>query len=239
MVFSIHWQESATGVHVFPILNPLPPPSSSHPSGLSQCTSPEHPVSCIEPGLAICFIYGNIYVSMLFSQIIPPSPSPTESKSLFFTSVERLEFKLDQEGGAMTLKRSQKTAERIMVLIMMTKDMGDFPWGHGVWVCDQSWPLNHPFLRLEQFGCWQGLGEKRRRPLEMRRSSAWEARQLEGHHCICLVYPRHRGGWNSGEAGTQVFTQRRHVEGGVRPEEAATGRKAAWCHKPQRSAVQY
>ena len=24
---------------------------------------------------------------MLFSQIIPPSPSPTESKSLFFTSV--------------------------------------------------------------------------------------------------------------------------------------------------------
>ena len=176
---------------------------------------------------------------MLFSQIIPPSPSPTESKSLFFTSVERLEFKLDQEGGAMTLKRSQKTAERIMVLIMMTKDMGDFPWGHGVWVCDQSWPLNHPFLRLEQFGCWQGLGEKRRRPLEMRRSSAWEARQLEGHHCICLVYPRHRGGWNSGEAGTQVFTQRRHVEGGVRPEEAATARKAAWCHKPQRSAVQY
>ena len=69
---------------------------------------------------------------MLFSQIIPPSPSPTESKSLFFTSVERLEFKLDQEGGAMTLKRSQKTAERIMVLIMMTKDMEDFPWGHGV-----------------------------------------------------------------------------------------------------------
>ena len=28
---------------------------------------------------------------MLFSQIIPPSPSPTESKSLFFTSVSLLE----------------------------------------------------------------------------------------------------------------------------------------------------
>ena len=34
---------------------PLQAPSSSHPSGSSQCTSPEHPVSCIEPGLAIYF----------------------------------------------------------------------------------------------------------------------------------------------------------------------------------------
>ena len=40
------------GVHVFPILNPLPPPSPSHPSGSYQCTIPEHPVSYIEPGLA-------------------------------------------------------------------------------------------------------------------------------------------------------------------------------------------
>ena len=30
------------GLHVFPILNPCPPPSPSHPSGSSQCTSPEH-----------------------------------------------------------------------------------------------------------------------------------------------------------------------------------------------------
>ena len=58
---------------------PLPPPCPSHPSGSSQCTSPEHPVSCVEPGLAIYFTYDNIHVSMLFSQIIPPSPSPTES----------------------------------------------------------------------------------------------------------------------------------------------------------------
>ena len=57
-----------------------------HLSGSSQCTSPEHPDSCIEPGLEICFTYGNIHVSMLFSQIIPPLSSPTESKSLFFIS---------------------------------------------------------------------------------------------------------------------------------------------------------
>ena len=37
--FVIHWLESSMGVHVFPILSPLPPPSPSHPSGSSQCTS--------------------------------------------------------------------------------------------------------------------------------------------------------------------------------------------------------
>ena len=60
------------------------------PQGHPSATSPEHPILCIEPGLAICFTYDNIHVSMLFSQIIPLSPSPTESKSLFFTSVSLL-----------------------------------------------------------------------------------------------------------------------------------------------------
>jgi len=53
---------------MFPILNP--PPSPYDPSGSSQCTSPKHPVSCIEPGLATHFIYDIIHVSMPFSQII-------------------------------------------------------------------------------------------------------------------------------------------------------------------------
>ena len=60
----------------------LPPPSLYHPSGSSQCTSPKHPLSCIEPGLATRFIYDIICISMPFSQIIPPSPSPIESKRL-------------------------------------------------------------------------------------------------------------------------------------------------------------
>ena len=68
----------------------LPPPSPYHPSGSSQCTGPKHPVSCIEPGLATRFVYDIIHISMPFSQIIPPSPSTTESKRLFYTSVSLL-----------------------------------------------------------------------------------------------------------------------------------------------------
>ena len=79
-------------VYTFPILNPPPTSLPYHPSESSQCTSPKHPVSCIETGLATCFIYDIIQVSMPFSQIIPPLPSPTESKKLFYTSVSLLLF---------------------------------------------------------------------------------------------------------------------------------------------------
>ena len=88
--FDIHWQNPPWVYMCSPSWTPLPPPSPSHPSGSSQCTSPEHPVSCIKPGLAIRFPYDNLHVSMPFSHIIPPSPSPTESKRLFYTSVSLL-----------------------------------------------------------------------------------------------------------------------------------------------------
>ena len=88
--FAIHQHKPTTGIHVFPILNPTPTSLPYHPSGSSQCTSPKHPESCIEPGLAIRFLYDIIHVSMPFSQIIPPLPSPTESKRLFYTSVSLL-----------------------------------------------------------------------------------------------------------------------------------------------------
>ena len=68
----------------------LPPPSPYHPSGSTQCTSPKHPVSSIEPGLVAHFIHDTIHVSMPFSQIFPPSPSPTESIRLFYTLVSLL-----------------------------------------------------------------------------------------------------------------------------------------------------
>ena len=74
-----------------PILNPPPTslPIPSHPHWLS--TSFECPASCIKLALVIYFTYGNnIHVSMLFSQFIPPLPSPTECKRLFYTSVSLL-----------------------------------------------------------------------------------------------------------------------------------------------------
>ena len=46
----------------------------------SECTSPKHPVSCIEPGLAICFLYDIIHVSMPLSQVIPPLRLPQNPK---------------------------------------------------------------------------------------------------------------------------------------------------------------
>ena len=72
------------GVHMFPILNP---PPTSFPIPCLQIIPVHQPQrSCIEPGLAIHFLYDIIHVSMTFPQIIPPSPSPTESKRLLYTS---------------------------------------------------------------------------------------------------------------------------------------------------------
>ena len=65
---------------MFPILNPPPTSFPISSCTVIQCTSPKHPVSCIEPGLVIHFTYEYLHVSMPFSHIILPSPSPTESQ---------------------------------------------------------------------------------------------------------------------------------------------------------------
>ena len=85
MAVAIHQHESATGV----------PPHPEHPSNPfptpSLWVAPEHwlwvPCFMHQTCTVIYSTYGNVHVSMLFSQSIPPSPSPTETKSLFFTSV--------------------------------------------------------------------------------------------------------------------------------------------------------
>ena len=56
------------------------PPSPSQPSGSSQCTRPEHPVSCIKHGLVIYFTYDIIYMFQCYSlksshpRLLPQSP---------------------------------------------------------------------------------------------------------------------------------------------------------------------
>ena len=83
-----HQHESTTGMIVFPILNPLP---TSFPIPSLRVNPVHQPqASCIEPGLATRFIHDILHVSMPFSQIFPPSPSPTESIRLFYTSVSLL-----------------------------------------------------------------------------------------------------------------------------------------------------
>ena len=73
--FAIHCCESAMDLHVFPI--PIPPPASFPIPSLwvFPVHQPRALVSCIQPGLLICFTLDNIHVSMLFSLNIPPSPS--------------------------------------------------------------------------------------------------------------------------------------------------------------------
>ena len=76
MAFDIPQCESAMGIPVSPpSWISFPPPTPSHPSRLSQSTRCEFPASFSKFPLLICFTYGNVYVSMLLSQISPPSPS--------------------------------------------------------------------------------------------------------------------------------------------------------------------
>ena len=72
---------------MFPILNPSPsflPVPSLWVTLVHQPTSIQYHASNLDWQLISYMIL--IHVSMPFSQIIPPSPSPTESKRLFYTS---------------------------------------------------------------------------------------------------------------------------------------------------------
>ena len=89
--FVIHWNESAMGLHVFPI--PIPPPTSLSTRSLQ--VFPVHQVralvSCIQPGLVICFTLDNIrfdavllkHSTLAFSQSLKDCSIPL---CLFFCS---------------------------------------------------------------------------------------------------------------------------------------------------------
>ena len=61
--------ESATGVHASPSWPPSPLPPHPIPQGHPSAPALSA-VSCIQPGLAICFTCDNTHVSMLFSHFI-------------------------------------------------------------------------------------------------------------------------------------------------------------------------
>ena len=85
--FAIYQHESATGIHVFPILNP-PPSSLPVPSlWVIPAHQPKLPVSCIEPGLVICFIYDNTRFSAILSNDPTLAFSHRVQKTLLYICV--------------------------------------------------------------------------------------------------------------------------------------------------------
>ena len=120
------------------VWTPLPLPSAPCPSRLSQSTGFECPASYIKVTLVICFAYGNIYVSMLFSQIIPKQllsvsvfPLPwLSTKPSAFTS---LGF-LPSHGASPWLTSPRALLLRIRIhLVVLIVDLGS-------WLPAVGWP---------------------------------------------------------------------------------------------------
>ena len=84
------WEPTSSGVSILAGSTPLLPSPFGDISRKILRLKDGCPASHIQLPLAIYFTYGNVYISVLISQIIPPSPSSIESKSLYFTSVSPL-----------------------------------------------------------------------------------------------------------------------------------------------------
>ena len=138
---------------VLPI--PLPAPTSlSTPSlWVFPVHQPWAPISCIQPGLVICFTLDSILVSMLFSQNIPPSPSPTESKSLFCTWL--IHVNVWQKPLQYEKKKKVKPGSYIQGQV----DSGKSPPLPSSWAFSRGYSLRQPPHRIyldshQQFERW-------------------------------------------------------------------------------------
>ena len=88
--FAIHQHESTVGIHMFPILSP--PPTSLPVPSLWVIPGHQPQASCIMHRIWTGDLF-HIWYYTCFNVILPnhpPSPSPTESKRLFYTSVSLL-----------------------------------------------------------------------------------------------------------------------------------------------------
>ena len=146
-------------------------PSRSHSSRTSQCTSPEHPVSYIKPGLAIYFTYGNIHVSMLFSQIIPPLSSPRVQKSVLYICVS---FAVSPIGSSLPSFKEESWEPSLSKEIKPVNLKGNQPWiligrtdaeaeAPILWLPDANNPTH-----WKKPWCWKSEGRRRRKRQRMR-----------------------------------------------------------------------
>ena len=116
---------------------PLPPPTPYHLSGSSPCTSPKHPVSCIKHRLAIRFLHDSIHVSMPFSQIIPPSPSPSEPKSPLYTFVSLLLSRIRE------FKKILMSVLHPQLLWVQSGEREFLKGSQRILMCSQGWESQH------------------------------------------------------------------------------------------------
>ena len=96
---------------------PNPEPPSHLPPHIISLDHPCAPAPSIlypASNIVIRFLHDSIHVSVSFSQIIPPSPSPSESKSPFYTSVSLLLSHI--QGYHYHLSKFHKYVNRIFII---------------------------------------------------------------------------------------------------------------------------
>ena len=84
--FAKHQNESTTGIHVLPILNLLPP--HTIPLGRPSAPAPNIQYRALNLDWQLVS-YMILHVSMLFSQIFPPSPSPNFTILYWFCHISK------------------------------------------------------------------------------------------------------------------------------------------------------